>query len=75
MFYFQDDRRLHNYNVDNRVEDFIKAVEDQVSNYLTITKTHLINLTFVNTFFNYVAYFRLNQNILSILTDVTDNMY
>jgi hypothetical protein len=58
VFYFQDDLRLHDYNVDNRVEDFIKAVEDQVSNYLTITKTHLINLTFVNTFFNYVAYFR-----------------
>ena len=30
MYTLQDDPRLFDYNVDERVEDFIKAVKDQV---------------------------------------------
>ena len=31
LLFWQDDHRLHDYNVDDKVKDFIKAVNDQVS--------------------------------------------
>ena len=37
-FYPQDDHRLFDFNVDDRVKDFIKAVQDQVWVYSIMRK-------------------------------------
>ena len=37
----QDDRRLHDYNVDTKVNDFLKAVKDQVGEHNRIEQNIL----------------------------------
>ena len=34
VYSLQDDERLHDYNVKKRVDDFIKAANDQVNYYI-----------------------------------------